>query len=888
MLLLASKAFPTLQDEAREELALSRYLDQLSDPQVSFGVKQRRPKTIHEAVSSTIELQSYLLTKSSNCNVRQVTEKEPEEEAAVAMIQSTQKGLMEMMQKLVGRVEQLELTSQKSRQPAPRRSQANRQMGAVVCYRCGQQGHLARGCTQPRQATPQGTTKTNYPVEQNAPPTFSINNVSSYLLSCRIYDSPVSFLIDTGAGVSLLSKLTWDKIKPTEEGLNPIVTHRLVGVDGVPIKVDGTVSVPITIGKVTLQHDFIVAEQITAEAILGLDFLEANKCILDLASGKMQITDQTVSLISQPSIKKVQCTQVRVTENLTIPPRSEMEIMARIHSKEEGTWLLEGTPFKELPIYVARALMAPRKQNVPIRIVNVDPLPVTIHRNTKIATAELITEEVICSTSEREQAPTYTELEVLLHPLPHDITESQKEQFLALLSHYSCVIAKNPDDLGCTQMIQHHIDTNGASPIRQQARRVPLPRRETVKTLLQGMLDKGIITPSRSPWASPIVLVTKKDGSTRFCVDYRKVNTVTRKDAYPLPRVDDTLDTLSGSTWFSTIDLKSGYWQVEMTPNDREKTAFCTQEGLFEFNVMPFGLCNASATFQRLMDCVLAGLQWSSCLVYIDDIIIVGRSFEEHLHHLQQVLDRLKSAGLKIQPSKCHFLQKKVNFLGHIVSSEGVSPDPSKTSRVKEWPTPHSVLEVQQFLGLANYYRRFVKNFATIAKPLHQATEKNKQFTWTAQCAQAFNQLKDCLTSTPILAMPDWSKPFILDTDACDTGIGAVLSQSYPDGSERVTAYASRLLIKPERNYCVTRKELLAVVAFINHFRHYLIGKPFIIRMDHFIRDHVKRTAVYLCGGGFLIYFSVITDTCTHPYNNKIPRAYTCILRALIQTGCQQ
>ena len=232
-------------------------------------------------------------------------------------------------------------------QPAPRRSQANRQMGAVVCYRCGQQGHLARGCAQPRQATPQGTTKTNYPVEQNAPPTFSINNVSSYLLSCRIYDSPVSFLIDTGAGVSLLSKLAWDKIKPTEEGLNPIVTHRLVGVDGVPIKVDGTVSVPITIGKVTLQHDFIVAEQITAEAILGLDFLEANKCILDLASGKMQIIDQTVSLISQPSIKKVQCAQVTVTENLTIPPRSEMEIMARIHSKEEarGCWryTIQGT-----------------------------------------------------------------------------------------------------------------------------------------------------------------------------------------------------------------------------------------------------------------------------------------------------------------------------------------------------------------------------------------------------------------------------------------------------------------------------------------------------------------------------------------------------------------
>lgn len=164
--------------------------------------------------------------------------------------------------------------------------------------------------------------------------------------------------------------------------------------------------------------------------------------------------------------------------------------------------------------------------------------------------------------------------------------------------------------------------------------------------------DKRIISPSKSSWASPIVLVTKKDGSTQFCADYRRVNAVTCKDAYPIPRVDDTLDTLSGSTWFSTIGLRSGYWQVEMAPADREKTAFCTQERLFEFNFMPFGLCNAPATFQRLMDCVLAGLQWLSCLVYIDDIIIIGRSFEENLHHLQQILDHLKSAGLKKHPSK--------------------------------------------------------------------------------------------------------------------------------------------------------------------------------------------------------------------------------------------
>ena len=198
--------------------------------------------------------------------------------------------------------------------------------------------------------------------------------------------------------------------------------------------------------------------------------------------------------------------------------------------------------------------------------------------------------------------------------------------------------------------MQHHIDTGNSPLIRQQPRRIPFPRRETVRKLLDEMLKKGIISPSKSPWGPPIVLVAKKDGSTRFCIDYRKVNSVTHKDAYPLPRVDDTLDTLVGSIWFSTIDLKSGYWQVEVAPEHQEKTAFCTQDGLFEFNVMPFGLCNAPATFQRLMDCVLASLQWSNCLVYIDDIIIMGRSLDEHLHNLQQVFDQLKLAGLKLHP----------------------------------------------------------------------------------------------------------------------------------------------------------------------------------------------------------------------------------------------
>ena len=347
------------------------------------------------------------------------------------------------------------------------------------------------------------------------------------------------------------------------------------------------------------------------------------------------------------------------------------------------------------------------------------------------------------------------------------------------------------------------------------------------------MQEKDVIEPSASPWASPIVLVRKKDGSTRFCVDYRKLNSVSRKDAYPLPRIDDTLDTLAGAQWFSTLDLISGYWQVEVDPRDRPKTAFCTTEGLFQFKVMPFGLCNAPATFQRLMDLVLAGLQWSHCLVYLDDVIVLGKSFSDHLQNLQTVFARLRQAGLKLKPTKCSLLQQKVQYLGHIVSRSGVAVDPAKVEKVQTWPVPKTIQEVRQFLGFCSYYRQFIQNFAQIAKPLHRMMEKNAKFKWTSESGKAFALLRKELSTTPVLAYPDFSKQFIVDPDASDSGIGAVISQVDDQGTERVVAYGSRLLSKPERQYCVTRRELLAAVFFIDQFRPYLLGRHFLLRTDH-------------------------------------------------------
>ena len=369
-------------------------------------------------------------------------------------------------------------------------------------------------------------------------------------------------------------------------------------------------------------------------------------------------------------------------------------------------------------------------------------------------------------------------------------------------------------------------------PVTKQPYRMSPRELEEVQKQLKILIEKDMIRPSASPWAAPVIFAKKKDGTLRMCVDYRALNRLTKRDTYPIPRVDDNVDRLGGCSMFSTLDLEAGFHQIRMEDESIEKTAFNTRYGKFEYKVMPFGLCNAPSTFQRVMNLILKDFIDEFCVVYIDDILVYSKDRDEHLEHLRKILNKLREYGLILNVKKSRFFKAEVNYLGYIIAKNNIRPDPEKVSVVKDWSPPKSVTEVRSFIGLLNYYRRFIKDFTKIALPLLELTKKEKEFKWDAACQESFDNLKIALISSPVLIMPDYEKEFHIWPDASQYAVGGVLTQKKEESHQPIAFYSSKLS-PAEQKYSTTERELYAMLLCLRKFRCYVEGREIKIHTDH-------------------------------------------------------
>ena len=656
-------------------------------------------------------------------------------------------------------------------------------------------------------------------------------------------------LVDSGADFSMINSALYDdfrdvmgvKMQPSERSA--------VGVGGERVPILGELR------ELTLrvQHKQLacptmsVVDGLIHDIVLGRDFCCEMGTVLDDRQGTLQIQDMKINLPTYEEIRP-QRSRVKIATAVVIPPRTEAIVWAKLHPVDGK--LLENDPRPLEGIIEPSSksnheeILVPRMVatmsgdgTVPVRITNTTTEEANVLEGSDIGTFYTISEKEegeyhLCEGGNIESAETNPKPVPGLDLTCPDLSKVGREKLQDLTNRFRDIFSSNPDDIGTTNLLQHPINTGDAPPVKQQPRRVPLRIREQVEAQKEKMLANGVIEESSSPWCSPVVLARKRDGSIRFCVDLRAVNSVTRPVAYPLPRIDEALDGLSGAKFFTTLDMTSGYWQVEIAPEDREKTAFSTGKGLHHFRKMAMGLRNAGATFQRLMELVLAGVDARSCLVYLDDVVLFNKTEEGHLRTLEEVFACIRKAGLKLKPQKCFIGKKEVTFLGHQVSREGVRPDPANIEKVLSWPKPSNDVEAKGFLGLCGYYAKFIPEYAEVSKPLREAANQKGAIRWTTELAVSFDKLKKKLASPPVLSLPTFNGIFRLYTDACNTSIGAVLTEEV-EGKEKVVAYESKVLSRQQRRWPTYDKELWAVVHAIRRFRQYTTGAPFQVITDH-------------------------------------------------------
>lgn len=575
----------------------------------------------------------------------------------------------------------------------------------------------------------------------------------------------------------------------------------------------------VELGEWTGDCDFIVLSKLKNHSlILGADFFKRHQAVIDYGNEEIRFRPGSSPLA-----------QCKAFKNTVIPPYSVTNIKATL-SRMSVNRVVTIEPFDHTKQGFAIANSVNKvdsKGNSFIQIANPSGKSIRIHRGQPLAHASVVQ---LSDSSSSSDIILNIETQLDSLNINKNLDDGQRASVLDVVRRYKHVFSWNKNDLGLTNMAEHTIDLTTDIPVKSAPYKTQPAKQKIIDDQINNMLDQNIIECSKSPFASPVVLAKKKSGEWRFCVDFRSLNNVTVKDAYPLPRMDDTLQALHGNSFFSTLDLLSGFWQIPVDVADRYKTAFVTRGGLYQFRVMPFGLTNAPATFQRLMDRVLLGLNWRACVVYLDDIIVFGRTIEEHNTNLALVLEKIGQANLKLKPDKCIFAVEEVVYLGHRINKHGVGTDNSKVEAIGRIETPTDRVKLKRFLGACSFYRRFVKNFSQIALPLYKLTSYKVEFVWTDVHQSAFDELKRALTNTPMLVSPNFSKPFRVYCDASKLSgaMGAVLEQDHG-----VIAYASQHFTPAENKYTINEKEALAILWSSRHFKPYIYGQRVTFFTDH-------------------------------------------------------
>lgn len=611
------------------------------------------------------------------------------------------------------------------------------------------------------------------------------------------------------------------------------------------LKADGCAEICFEIGGEKTKHVFYVVRNMNRKLILGRDWLQQNGVRLYFDLGCIRLHQTYIPLQEDIHVTSI----VRLRSKTKIKPQTAVLCNCKVRNNPnlpvDRTYQI--TPIEcgflshEPGLMVTNSIGKLKSNRVlPIMIVNTTNKTYTVRKGCPVAKVEQLRGQDIMSVSkDSEPSVAGGSAETFEHI---DVPTEHKQKIVHLLQGNKDLFAQKDSELSHTDTVKMKIETGDHPPIKLRQYRTPLNNRKIIDQAVDEMLEAKIIERSKSPWSFPVVIVDKKDGSKRFCVDFRALNKITKANSYPLPLIDDILALLGKAKYFSSLDLKSGYWQVLVEDNDREKTAFTCHRGLFQFNVMPFGLTTAPGVFQELMARVLEGLD-KFTVAYLDDILIFSETLEEHLAHIQNVFDRLRKHHLKLKLKKCSFLKAETNYLGFVINESGIKPEARKVNIIKALTPPTTVREVRSLIGMCSYYRRFIPHFSEIAEPIITLTRKYARFKWDAKCQKAFEILKEKLADYPVLGYPDPRKKYLLYTDASQSCIGACLTQpcdatdatgtepSIPN--EKPIYYLSHRLSETQTRWSTIEKEAFAIHFALQKLDHYLHNAEFTIRTDH-------------------------------------------------------